>query len=136
MIDKEHIDRCHKVFKVKNHKTKLQQIQKHVSSYSEVNYEVFEIATNDYHNELYGYIEDVDPSKLKKLPQDKKWKNEKNGKTEDVSLATYIRHSIHHPENTSNKNFSEKELKDSIRILRNIKTEILATFNASLKKEA
>ena len=29
-----------------------------------VHFEVFEICTNDYHNELYGYLEDVEKLKL------------------------------------------------------------------------
>jgi predicted ATP-dependent endonuclease of OLD family len=120
MIDKENIDRCYKVEKKKN-KTILEKIKKNHTSYSEVNYEVFDIKTSEYHNELYGYLEDVDKAKLMNLPKDRKWTNEKTKKIEDVSLSTYIRHSIHHPENTSNKKYTESELKKSIKILRELK---------------
>lgn len=121
MIDKQNIDRCYKVFKTSNELTSLEKIRKRESTYSEVNYEVFNIITNDYHNELYGYLQDISNDKLENLKKDMKWINEKSNKTEDVSLAKYIRNSIHHPENTSNKKYSESELKKSIENLRNLK---------------
>jgi predicted ATP-dependent endonuclease of OLD family len=124
MIDKENIDRCYRVIKEGNDKTCLKQIAKSNSSYSEVNFEVFDIITNDYHNELYGYLEDVKKPELEALVKSKKWFNERKKKEEDVSLATYIRHSIHHPENTSNSKFTEDELKESIKILRELKYKI------------
>jgi len=121
MIDKVNLDRCYKVNKKNNLTTVLEKIKKSISSYSEVNYEVFGIITNDYHNELYGYLEDTDITKLDKLKKEKKWKNIKTKKTEDVSLAKYIRHSIHHPENTTNNKFTDEELKQSIEKLRSLK---------------
>jgi len=48
-------------------------------------------------------------------------KNKKTNATEDVSLATYIRHSIHHPENTNNAKFTAEELEESIKTLRGLK---------------
>jgi len=121
MIDKDHLDRCFRVTKQGNKKTKIEQIKGKDSSYSEVNYEVFGIPTNDYHNELYGYLEDIEPAKLNGLPTDKKWFNDKLNKTEDVSLPKYIRHSIHHPENSKNKKFSTDDLIKSITTLRELK---------------
>lgn len=121
MIDKDHIERCFRLSKQANRKTKLEKIELGKTSYSEVNYEVFGIPSSDYHNELYGYLEDVEKSKLDSLSKTKKWKNKKTGSTEDVSLATYIRHSIHHPENTTNAKFTPEELQDSIEILRKLK---------------
>jgi hypothetical protein len=53
-----------------------------------------------------------------------KWKNKKNNGAEtDVSLATYIRHSIHHPENSLNVKFTPEELQQSIEKLRELKYE-------------
>jgi predicted ATP-dependent endonuclease of OLD family len=122
MIDKEHIERCFRVSKQSNRKTKLEKFQTGQKSYAEVNYEVFDIASSDYHNELYGYLlEDVDKTKLDGLDKKKKWKNKKTNGTEDVSLATYIRHSIHHPENTLNAKFTLEELRESIEKLRELK---------------
>ena len=121
MIDKNHIDRCFRVVKQGNKITKLEKIKGQDSSYSEVNYEVFGIPTNDYHNELYGYLEDVEKAKLENLSKNRSRYNEKTETTEKVSLATYIRHSIHHPENTKNKKFTSEELVESIETLRELK---------------
>lgn len=121
MIDKDHLERCFRVEKQGNKKTKLEQIKGKDSSYSEVNYEVFGIPTNDYHNELYGYLEDIDKSKLEGLPKSKKWYNDKTKATDSVSLATYIRHSIHHPENGKNPKFTSGDLVKSINSLRELK---------------
>jgi predicted ATP-dependent endonuclease of OLD family len=122
MIDKEHIERCFRVSKQTNQKTKLEKFQAGQKSYAEVNYEVFDIVSSDYHNELYGYLEDIDKTKLDGLDKNKKWKNKKNnGAEQNVSLATYIRHSIHHPENTLNARFTPEELRESVEKLRELK---------------
>lgn len=121
MIDKNQIDRCYKVIKKKNHTTVFHKIERIQSTYAEVNYEVFGISTTDYHNELYGFLEVEERAKINSLAKNKEWYNEKKKAKEDVSLATYIRHSIHHPENTSNKKFTEVDLKKSIQILRELK---------------
>ena len=121
MIDKDHIERCFRVSKQSNRKTKLEKFEAGQKSYAEVNYEVFDIVSSDYHNELYGYLEDVDKTKLDGLNKTKKWKNKKTNGIEDVSLATYIRHSIHHPENTNNAKFTPEELRESIEKLRELK---------------
>jgi hypothetical protein len=121
MIDKKNLERNIKVTKTKNERTELIQISKSQSSYSEVNYTVFNIVTADYHNELYGYLEDISKAKLESLQKDKKWFNEKLNKGEQVSLSKYIRNSIHHPENTSNKMYTDIQLKKSIEIMRKLK---------------
>lgn len=120
MIDREHMQRCYKVDKTSNKKTSLEQIELNRMSYAQVNYEVFDIISNDFHNELYGDIEANKKSKLDGLPKSEKWYNSKKQITESVSLATYIRHSIHHPENTANKKFTDEQLRKSIEILKNI----------------
>jgi len=121
MIDKNCLSRCFRVTKVREGKTNLEKVKGDKSSYSEVNYEVFEVPTTDYHNELYGYLEDLDPAKLDGLSKNRDWFNEKLNKTEKVSLAKYIRHSIHHPENTSNQKFTNDDLLESIKIMRKLK---------------
>ena len=121
MIDKNNLERCRRVLKEGNKTTKIVPFSSQSSSYSEINYIVFDVATNDYHNELYGFLESEDNDALNSLEKDKVWNNEKNGKKERVSLATYMRHSIHHPENTSNKKFTQGELIKSIKILRELK---------------
>ncbi len=127
MIDKENIDRCYRVNKESNKKTEIKKIEGGKSSYSEVNYEVFGILSTDYHNELYGYIEENDKTKLDGLSKTKQWNNKKSGQVEQVSLATYIRHSIHHPENTTNDKVTLEELSESIENLRNLKDSMPVT---------
>lgn len=97
-------------------------------SWGEINFAAYDMETVEFHNELYGYlmelsgkykIEDFEKflqSKVQPLTT-KTWKR-KNKKEEDViesvSLHTFIRHSIHHPENNLNEKYSAKEIKESI----------------------
>lgn len=99
-------------------------------SLNEVNYAAFNEITEEYHNELYGYIE-----------SEGHFTNYKNGKAtmpyirmnrngttfeEQKVLTEYIRHQIHHPENTSNERFTYSQLEDSINQMREyIQTEML-----------
>lgn len=124
MIDKNNLNRCFKISKEENLLTKIEQLKNKNISYSEVNYIVFDIPTNDYHNELYGYLEENKKTKLDQIKKSRKWINKKSSETWDVSLAAYIRHSIHHPENSLNKHFTKKELIESIENLRKLKYEI------------
>lgn len=121
MIDKRNLERNFTVVKKKNETTVIEQIPSATSSYSEINYIVFNIATNDYHNELYGYLEDVSRDALFAINKVKTWHNEKSNKDEIISLPKYIRNAIHHPENTSNKQFTYNELVNSIKIMRELK---------------
>ena len=127
MIDKEHIERCYKFFKILGD-TEIERADSGpLNSYAEVNYSVFEVAGNDYHNELYGYLASTKEGrdKLKGLPKySKPWHNERTGKPENVSLSTYIRHSIHHPENRNNPGFTESELGRSIEMMRDLVWEM------------
>ena len=121
MIDREHLGRCFKLIKIRNKKTKIEQIEEKKTSFAEIIYEVFGIPTADYHNELYGHLEEKNKSDLDSLPKNKKWRNKKTGDEETVSLSKYIRHAIHHPENTLNKSFTKDELEESIKVLRQLK---------------
>lgn len=125
LIDKNNLERCYQVTKENNHTTRLKRIKKSSSTYAEVNFEVFNIPTTDYHNELYGYLEDVKKDKLNNLKKNRKWKNAaRNGEEESVSLPKFIRHSIHHPENNLNKTYTDKDLVNSINALRDLKYNI------------
>lgn len=124
LIDKNTLDRNYKVLKKENLKTSIEKIEKKKSTYSEVNFEVFGIETNDYHNELYGFIESEAKNLLDGLEKNMKWTNSKTKKTHDVSLSEYIRHSIHHPENELNRRFTDEELSNSINCLRTLKDKI------------
>lgn len=90
-------------------------------SLNEVNFVAFGEATDEYHNELYGYIESI-----QRLSEFKHGKPTRpyvrvmsNGtKIEQKVLSEYIRHQIHHPENTHNIRFSRDELVESINQMR------------------
>jgi len=91
-------------------------------SLNEVNYLAFSEITEEYHNELYGYIE-----------LESEMNNYRNGKptmtynklrrdgttaTENITLTDYIRHQIHHPENTHNTRYTFQQMSDSINLMR------------------
>lgn len=99
-------------------------------SWGEINYQAYNLPTLEFHNELYGYIQD----KEKKFKQEeieayfetnglkkvKKWTRETNGAPQrelDVTLPTFIRNKIHHPENLTMQdvNYTQDELSQSIK---------------------
>lgn len=91
-------------------------------SLNEVNYLAFSEISEGYHDELYGYLEEQE------------WLNEyKQGKTtvpykkisangttreQQICMTEYIRHQIHHPENTYNARFNDSQLRRSIEDMR------------------
>lgn len=107
-------------------------------SLTEVSYLAFdEEATVEYHNELYGYLqylaseENQNNSREKEfetwlvshdLFQTKKWirSNASTRPQYDVTLQTYVRNCIHHPENTLNEPYTQEEIVTSIREMRNL----------------
>lgn len=99
-------------------------------SLNEVNYLAFDESNKEYHNELYGYIES------KQLLNDYKsgktpilYKKEFRGKTSETQIiqSEYIRHQIHHPENTQNSRFTNDKLQESIGEMRTFITENINT---------
>lgn len=115
--------------------TSIQQFNIKQSYYSEVNYLVFNIISTDYHNALYGKLLSEIEGDTKSLDQflkeqlkkgyvEKEYIKQNNDGSicspSKVSLQTYIRHLIHHPENTQNLKFTDKELEDSIICIKNI----------------
>ena len=135
MIDKKDLSRNYKVFKKPNkktekEKTEITRFKGKVSTYASVTYDVFEISSTDYHNELYDHLRAtygeenskdavglsefdngyfVQVKKLEKLYPLKKERNK-------ITLPTYIRNCIHYPQN-QDKDFS-KQLTESIELLR------------------
>lgn len=91
-------------------------------SFVETIYQAFGEATTDYHNALYGYIEEKkmmgDFTKGKTLVDYIKLNDNGTTKQEKVSLSEKIRHIIHHPENTNNS-YTPAELRQSIEAMRN-----------------
>ncbi|HDA9686418.1 TPA: hypothetical protein O5696_002990, partial [Listeria monocytogenes] len=75
----------------------------------------------EYHNELYGYIEEQGILKVFKQNKPTQPYNRVRGGskvTEQKILTEYIRHQIHHPENQLNKRYTESELASSIELMR------------------
>jgi hypothetical protein len=91
-------------------------------SLNEVNYLAFGESDDEYHNELYGFIESE--QLLTDYKDGKPTMNYTrllhNGSTQDEQkiLSEYIRHQIHHPENTNNLRFTNDELQQSITDMR------------------
>ena len=134
MIDKDCMSRCYKVKKKDNHKTEVLKIDGDVKSYAEVNYDVFDIISSDYHNELYGVLQETNKKsstedfdkylETKGILINKDYiYNKANGTTSTfkVTLPTYIRHQIHHPENANNARYTISDLEKSIKILLKLK---------------
>lgn len=111
--------RCDVNGKVESCNTLIPRALSYHSS-AEYSYQAFNVASTDYHNELYGYIEAegwIDDYK------------QQQGTTEDYiqmnkdrtakppikkCLSEKLRHMIHHPENTYNGKYTNEELKQSI----------------------
>lgn len=98
-------------------------------SFGEVNFKAFAMPTIDFHNELYGYLqskhsltrsEDVDNYlSCKGVANEHVWEHSRTGKSIAVSVCTYVRHCIHHPENTKNQPYTEAQLGKSKEMLIN-----------------
>ncbi len=108
-------------------------------SWGEINYFAFSLPTIEFHNELYGYIQEKNNLNTERdvekyfenigIKKNKQWRRLKDGNLEppyNVTLMTYIRNKIHHPENTHNVNFTDEELQTSIENM----IEIIRNTNA------
>lgn len=100
-------------------------------TWGEINYYAFGVLSVEFHDELYGFIqakaveENADNEKeenfdrylvSKGITKSKKWIAVRNGVAQperDRTLQTYIRNTIHHPENTQNTKFSDEDLRTS-----------------------
>lgn len=91
-------------------------------SLNEVNYLAFNESNEEYHNELYGYIESENKLKdFKSGKQERQYiKLGKDGAQihQQLILTEYIRHQIHHPENKLNSKYTSDELQNSIALMR------------------
>ncbi len=100
-------------------------------SWGEINYYAFNLPTIEFHNELYGYLQFKNSanseSQMETLLTSKGIvadidyiKVNQDGSTTGpykVTLCTYIRNLIHHPENTNNNSFTDAMLKTSVETL-------------------
>ncbi|PWN06119.1 ATP-dependent nuclease [Rhodohalobacter mucosus] len=98
-------------------------------SWGEINYKAYNYPTVEFHNELYGFIQEKHEKFKEKeiddffeeqgLKNSKQWQREQNGNPGAKYMCTlpvFIRNKIHHPENTIMQvsTFSSKELEESI----------------------
>lgn len=130
-----------RILQLVDHKPKLVNMEKSCLPYlsaNEINYLAFNLPTVEFHNELYGMlqakaIEEEEENERehkfdswlssKGLEQNYYWIKEINGKVKEPvarTMQTYIRNSIHHPENQHNEKYSSDELKASIEIMANL----------------
>lgn len=91
-------------------------------SLNEVNYLAFSEISEEYHNELYGFIEyqgllDAYKSGKPTVRYTRVLRN-RTTRDEQLTVTEYIRHQIHHPENTYNAHFTNEDLKESIEMMR------------------
>lgn len=95
-------------------------------SWGEINYSAYYLPTVEFHNELYGYlqeksgkdtIDDFDQFLKDKKNVSKLKKYRRNGQEKDITLCTYIRNQIHHPNNKKNVQYSKEEFEKSTKLL-------------------
>ena len=96
-------------------------------SWGEINYHAYNIATEEFHNELYGYLHEQSKQRSVSefdayLQTSKKITNirpymQSGGPKQNLTLCSYIRNQIHHPENTNNAKYSDGDLAESIELL-------------------
>lgn len=91
-------------------------------SLNEVNYIAFNEVTEEYHDELYSFIEfqGWKSSYIQGKPTRLYKRIGRNNSIIDEQkvLTEYIRHQIHHPENKNNPRYTREELKQSIDLMR------------------
>lgn len=91
-------------------------------SLNEVNYLAFSEVTEEYHNELYGFIEEQEWLNEYKVGKQRepyiRILRDGTEREEQKILSEIIRHQIHHPENKRNKRYTDNDLHESIRLMR------------------
>lgn len=90
-------------------------------SLNEVNFVAFGEVMEEYHDELYSFIEFQGwKNRYITGKQTRLYKRQRNGTLHDEQkvLTEYIRHQIHHPENDANVRYTREELKESINAMR------------------
>ncbi|RUV23656.1 AAA family ATPase [Mesorhizobium sp. M7A.F.Ca.MR.245.00.0.0] len=93
-------------------------------SFGEVNFKAFAMPTVEFHNELYGFIQEKNGLTnlnqadsfiaSKGIPTDHTWTHSVTGASQSVTECTYVRNCIHHPENPINPTYDEAKLHASM----------------------
>ena len=108
-------------------------------SLNEVNYTAFGEVTDEYHDELYGFIEgngwlgDYENGKTQ-IPY-VRLKKDGTTKNEQKTLTHYIRDVMHHPENTKNKKYTFQMLQKSVAEMRMYIEHKMATTKMCLSDD-
>lgn len=123
------------IFKRKDNNTNIEKIDSNWGlfpwspSWGEINYQAYNLPMLEFHNELYGYIQEKEKVfKVKDIEKYfaengletvKEWTRENNGivqTAQNVTLQTFIRNKVHHPENSTMQNaeYTQQELSQSI----------------------
>jgi predicted ATP-dependent endonuclease of OLD family len=107
-------------------------------SLNEVNYLAFGDVTEEYHNELYGFLQSKATNEDSKNEKEKhfetwlvskgcvksmQWIRQIQGVAQpaiQMTPQTYIRNYIHHPENQNNAKYTNEQLKNSIDMMKTI----------------
>lgn len=89
-------------------------------TWGEINYFTYNLPTVEFFNELYGFLQkdrkinEFDEFlRSKSIPVVKVWKRDETTEY-SCTLSSYVRNSIHHPENTFNPKYTDEELKSAI----------------------
>ena len=100
-------------------------VEKHELPYpslNEVNFLAFGESNDEYHNELYGFVESegllADYNNGRDTVEYIKIKRDGSLQNVQIVISEYIRHQIHHPENTNNLRFTNQQLQESINQMR------------------
>ncbi len=97
-------------------------------TWGEINFKAYKLPTVEFHNELYGRLQEQNQVGTEKdfedwikgqgITESKSWTRKRNGteSSYNVSLQTFIRNKIHHPENITMQNheYTADELTQSI----------------------
>jgi len=98
-------------------------------TWGEINFKAYELPTIEFHNELYGRLQEISTQwkvlgfdawlEAQGSQKSREWIMEKNGvpgNPSNVTLPTFIRNKVHHPENVTMQAFeySKDELSQSI----------------------
>lgn len=98
-------------------------------TWGEINFKAYKLPTVDFHNELYGYLQEKNNVFTenafeqwlisKAIGQTRQWTKESRGVPQaprNISLQSFIRNKIHHPENVTMQSvsYTSDELRQSI----------------------
>lgn len=97
----------------------LEELTLPYPSLNEVNYSILGEPSEEYHNELYGFLEAEGQIQnyLGQCEERRSYTKEFRGNVQElgeIALSEYIRHQIHHPENKRNTRFGQDDLEKSI----------------------